>query len=108
MIDTHVHIAWHFGPDGRYQPRDDSPVNSLGYTLENAYVTLMAGFITVQSLGSQIDGDARNAITRGVLPGPRILTALHSGMSRSTRTISSRRSSISPSMRETQCQGAAN
>jgi imidazolonepropionase-like amidohydrolase len=20
LIDTHVHIAWHFGPDGRYQP----------------------------------------------------------------------------------------
>jgi imidazolonepropionase-like amidohydrolase len=76
MIDTHVHMAWHFGPDGRYQPRDDSPVTALGYTLENAYTTLMAGFTTVQSVGSPIDGDARNAINRGVLPGPRILTAL--------------------------------
>jgi imidazolonepropionase-like amidohydrolase len=76
LIDTHVHIAWHFGPDGRYQPRDDSQVAALGYTLENAYVTLMAGFTTVQSVGSPIDGDARDAINRGVLPGPRILTAL--------------------------------
>jgi len=76
LIDTHVHIAWHFGPDGRYQPRDDSPVTALGYALENAYATLMAGFTTVQSLGSPIDGDARNAINRGALPGPRILTAL--------------------------------
>ncbi len=76
LIDTHVHIAWHFGPDGRYQPRDDSQVTALGYTLENSYVTLMAGFTTVQSVGSPIDGDARNAINRGVLPGPRILTAL--------------------------------
>jgi imidazolonepropionase-like amidohydrolase len=76
LIDTHVHIAWHFGPDGRYQPRDDSPVTALGYTLENAYVTLMAGFTTVQSVGSPIDGPARDAINRGVLPGPRILTAL--------------------------------
>jgi imidazolonepropionase-like amidohydrolase len=76
MIDTHVHVAWHFGPDGRYQPRDDSQVTALGYTLENAYLTLMAGFTTVQSVGSPIDGDARNAINRGVLPGPRILTAL--------------------------------
>jgi imidazolonepropionase-like amidohydrolase len=76
LIDTHVHIAWHFGPDGRYQPRDDSPVTALGYTLENAYVTLMAGFTTVQSVGSAIDGPARDAINRGVLPGPRILTAL--------------------------------
>jgi imidazolonepropionase-like amidohydrolase len=76
LIDTHVHIAWHFGPDGRYQPRDDSQVTALGYTLENAYVTLMAGFTTVQSVGSPIDGPARDAINRGVLPGPRILTAL--------------------------------
>ncbi len=76
LIDTHVHIAWHFGPDGRYQPHDDSPANALGYTLENAYVTLMAGFTTVQSLGSSIDGAARDTIHRGVLPGPRILTAL--------------------------------
>src|ERR1700693_5370697 len=73
LIDTHVHIAWHFGPDGRYQPRDDSQVTALGYTLENAYVTLMAGFTTVQSVGSAIDGPARDAINRGVLPGPRIL-----------------------------------
>jgi len=76
LIDTHVHIAWHFGPDGRYQPRDESQVAALGYTLENAYVTLMAGFTTVQSVGSPIDGPARDAINRGVLPGPRILTAL--------------------------------
>jgi imidazolonepropionase-like amidohydrolase len=76
LIDTHVHIAWHFGPDGRYQPRDDSQVTALGYTLENAYVTLMAGFTTVQSVGSPIDGPARDAINRGILPGPRILTAL--------------------------------
>jgi imidazolonepropionase-like amidohydrolase len=76
LIDTHVHIAWHFGPDGRYQPRDDSQLTALSYALENAYVTLMAGFTTVQSVGSPIDGPARDAINRGVLPGPRILTAL--------------------------------
>ena len=76
MIDTHVHIAWHFGPDGRYQPRDDSPQTSLGYAMENAYVTLMSGFTTVQSVGSLIDKDLRDAINRGVLPGPRVLTSL--------------------------------
>src|SRR5258708_29107998 len=76
MIDTHVHIAWHFGPDGRYQPRDDSPQASLGYAMENAYVTLMGGITTVQSVGSPIDKDLRDAINRGVLPGPRVLTSL--------------------------------
>src|SRR5580700_3115238 len=76
MIDTHVHIAWHFGPDGRYQPRDTSQTAAMGYAVENAYVTLMGGFTTVQSVGSPIDGDLRAAINRGVLPGPRVLTSL--------------------------------
>jgi imidazolonepropionase-like amidohydrolase len=76
MIDTHVHIGWHFGPDGRYQPRDESQVAAMGYAMENAYVTLMGGFTTVQSVGSPIDGDLRSAIDRGALPGPRVLTSL--------------------------------
>ncbi len=76
MIDTHVHIGWHFGPDGRYQPRDSSQAAAMGYAMENAYVTLMAGFTTVQSVGSPIDGDLRAAINRGPLPGPRVLTSL--------------------------------
>jgi imidazolonepropionase-like amidohydrolase len=76
LIDTHVHLAWHFGPDGRFQPRAESSAASMGYTLENAYATLRAGFTTVQSLGDRVDKDARDAIARGVLPGPRILTCL--------------------------------
>jgi imidazolonepropionase-like amidohydrolase len=37
----------------------------------------MAGFTTIQSLGSPEDKDLRAAINSGMLPGPRILTALH-------------------------------
>jgi imidazolonepropionase-like amidohydrolase len=76
FIDTHVHLAWHFGPDGRFSQRDSSQASALGYTLENAYATLMGGFTTVQSVGNPVDADAREAINRGVLPGPRILTCL--------------------------------
>ena len=76
MIDTHVHIAWHLGPDGRYQPRDSSPATAMGYAMENAWVTLNAGFTTIQSVGSPIDKDLREAIHRGVLPGPRLLTSI--------------------------------
>ncbi len=76
MIDTHTHPSWHFGPDGRYQPRDTSPAEALGYAMENAYLTLMGGFTTIQSLGAPIDGDLRAAIQRGILPGPRLLTSL--------------------------------
>jgi imidazolonepropionase-like amidohydrolase len=76
MIDTHVHIGWHFGPDGRYQPRETSQASALGYAMENAYLTLMGGFTTVQSVGAPIDGEIRAAINRGILPGPRVLTSL--------------------------------
>lgn len=76
MIDTHVHLSWHFGADGRFTQSDSSPAQTLGYTLENAYVTLMAGFTTVQSVGAAIDAEARGAIARAVLPGPRILTSV--------------------------------
>ncbi len=77
MIDTHVHIAWHFGPNGKLdQRRAEPPAEAMGYTLENAYETLMGGFTTVQSVGSPIDAPARDAIARGVLPGTRILTSI--------------------------------
>ncbi|HEY2014775.1 MAG TPA: amidohydrolase family protein [Bryobacteraceae bacterium] len=76
LIDTHVHIAWHFGPDGRYMPRDSSPAGAMGYGLENAYVTLMGGFTTVQSVGSPIDVEIRDAINRGAFPGARVLTSV--------------------------------
>ena len=36
----------------------------------------MAGFTTVQSLGSSIDKDLREVLQRGVLPGPRLLTSI--------------------------------
>lgn len=76
FIDTHVHIGWHFGPGGRFQPRDDSPADAALFGAENAYVTLMAGFTTVQSVGAPSDKPLRDAIARGVIPGPRILTSL--------------------------------
>jgi len=76
FIDTHVHIAWHFGANGRFAPRDDSPAQTALYAAENAFATLTAGFTTVQSVGNAIDREVRDAIARGVLPGPRILTSL--------------------------------
>jgi imidazolonepropionase-like amidohydrolase len=79
LIDTHVHVGWHFDPDGRLHDDDDEPgeVSAL-YAAENAYALLMAGFTTVQSLGSDVDKHVRDAIGRGTLPGPRILTSLRS------------------------------
>jgi len=93
LIDTHVHIGWHFGPDGRYQPRETSPTSELGYAMENAYVTLMGGFTTVQSVGAPSDKDLRTAIARGVLPGPRLLTSLGS-INNPSMTVEQIRSAI--------------
>ena len=72
----HVHIGWHFGPNGRFEPRASTPAQDILYAAENAYLTLMAGFTTVQSPGQPGDVELREAIARGVLPGPRILTSI--------------------------------
>ena len=77
LIDTHVHLTAHFDADGRnHSDPDETPAQTILYAAENAYATLMAGFTTVQSLGSPEDLDLREAIARGTLPGPRVLTAL--------------------------------
>jgi imidazolonepropionase-like amidohydrolase len=78
-IDTHVHLNWHFGPDGRLASgRGETAQQSALYAAGNAYVTLMAGFTTVQSLGAPIEGSLRDAIAQGVVPGPRVLTSMGS------------------------------
>ena len=76
LIDVHSHIGWHFGPNGRFEPRAQTPAQDILYAAENAYLTLMAGFTTIQSPGQPGDVDLRDAIARGVLPGPRILTSI--------------------------------
>ncbi len=79
LIDTHVHVGWHFDPDGRLHSDDSEPKEvEVLYAAKNAYAMLMAGFTTVQSLGSPIDKPLRDAIDSGGLPGPRILTSLRS------------------------------
>ena len=76
-IDTHVHIGWHFDAAGRSsEGENERPEESMLYAVENAYRTLMGGITTVQSLGAPIDKPLRDAIARGVIPGPRILTAI--------------------------------
>jgi imidazolonepropionase-like amidohydrolase len=79
LIDSHVHLANHFGRDGRRFSGDgETAAQSILYSAENAYITLLAGFTTVQSIGSPSDVDLRDAIARGHLPGPRLLTSISS------------------------------
>ena len=73
-IDAHVHITWFFGKDGKLAGAD-APADEAAYAAaSNAWVTLMAGFTTVQNMGSPTT--MRDAIAKGMLPGPRILTAV--------------------------------
>lgn len=79
-IDTHVHIGWHFDAKGKSAPGEadskEPPAELALFAAENAYRTLLGGVTTVQSLGAPIDKTLREAINRGTLPGPRILTAI--------------------------------
>jgi imidazolonepropionase-like amidohydrolase len=75
-IDAHVHITWIFGKDGKNAGTDGTTQEDAYQAASNAWVTLMAGFTTVQSVGAPNDIPLRDAIAKGILPGPRILTAV--------------------------------
>ena len=74
-IDTHAHIFWHFD-NGRLAGKDEPPVRAMLHAADNAILTLNAGFTTIQSPGSPEDKDLREAIARGTIPAPRMLTSL--------------------------------
>ncbi len=75
-IDAHVHITWSFGKDGKNAGAGETTPEAAYRAASNAWVTLMAGFTTVQSVGSPTDVPLRDAIASGAVPGPRILTAV--------------------------------
>ena len=85
-IDAHVHITWSFGPDGRNAGQGGTRPEAAYGAASNAWLTLMAGFTTVQSVGSPADIPLRDAIAKGILPGPRILTAIEPLMGRGEQT----------------------
>ena len=74
-IDAHAHITWSFGPDGKNGGMDRTTPEAAYQSAANALATLMAGFTTIQSPGSPTDVPLRDAIARGSIPGPRILTS---------------------------------
>jgi imidazolonepropionase-like amidohydrolase len=75
LIDTHAHIMWHFD-NGRLAGAGEPPVQAMLHAVDNAIVTLDNGFTTIQSPGSPEDKYLRDAIARGIIPGPRIITSL--------------------------------
>ena len=80
LIDTHVHMGWYINEKQRLHRGDDGDSEQTA-TLNvagNAQRMLQAGFTTVQSVGGMEDKAVRDAINRGVIAGPRVLTSLGS------------------------------
>jgi imidazolonepropionase-like amidohydrolase len=75
-IDAHVHINWSFGKDGKNAGGEGTTPEAAYQAASNAWVTLMGGFTTVQSMGSPNDVLLRDAIAKDLLPGPRILAVV--------------------------------
>lgn len=75
-IDSHVHITWSFDQNGKNQGAGVTTPQATLAAAANAWATLMVGFTTVQSVGSPNDVPLRDAIAKGELAGPRILTAV--------------------------------
>jgi imidazolonepropionase-like amidohydrolase len=79
LIDTHVHISWHFNERGVIAQNDETAEEQEWAALQmasNAWKDLRAGFTTVQSVGAKSEKQVRDAIDRGDIPGPKLLTSL--------------------------------
>lgn len=84
-IDAHVHLTWSFGPDGKNLNEETLSTPEAAYrAASNAWQTLMAGFTTVQNVGSA--AALRDAIAKNQVPGPRILTGIEALAGRGEQT----------------------
>ena len=82
FIDAHTHLSDEFNPDyngdallSLQRPISEQAIRATA----NARKTVMAGFTTVRDVGSSdfIDVGLRNSINAGIVPGPRMLVAVH-------------------------------
>jgi imidazolonepropionase-like amidohydrolase len=80
LIDLHTHLTYEFHERAYMEP---FRLNEADFTLmavPRALATLEAGFTTIRELGDRYNVTValRDAIARGLVPGPRILTAAKS------------------------------
>ena len=77
FIDCHTHVTSQPGENFYDDQFRKSPIDSAVLAHLYARRTLEAGFTTIRDLGAgeYVDIALRNAITRGDIPGPRILAA---------------------------------
>jgi imidazolonepropionase-like amidohydrolase len=78
LVDAHVHLGWYINSRGALHRASDgdTPEQAILAGAGNAYTTLMAGVTTVQSVGGREDVPLREAIERGEIPGPRVLSSI--------------------------------
>lgn len=82
FIDVHTHLSSEFNPNynnAMLSSLQRTPTEQAIRATVNARKTLMAGFTTVRDVGSFdfVDVGLRNAINAHVVPGPRMLVAVH-------------------------------
>lgn len=81
LVDAHTHIFLHPYADtaSLNQERDESIIERTIRATNHCRAALLAGFTTYRDLGTESAGDAdihvRNAVNRGLIPGPRIFCA---------------------------------
>ena len=93
-IDTHVHLESHFDKTGRIAARSELAAEATLAMANNAWLTLMAGFTTVQSVGANAEAPLRDMIRDRGFPGPRVLTSLNPIQGDSTIPIDSLRAMV--------------
>ena len=76
LMDAHVHLDMEYVPKAERDMKLEPEYDAI-FATANALKTLNAGFTTVRNVG---DGgmqtiSLRNAINKGIVPGPRILTS---------------------------------
>jgi len=76
LIDSHVHLEHETGPNAQLLRFTMSAVEEAFQSTVYARTTLMAGFTTVRDVGGTgVNIALRNAINKGIVVGPRMLTA---------------------------------
>lgn len=81
FVDAHTHILLHAYSEASSlnQMRDESIVERVIRATNHCRTALLAGYTTYRDLGTEGAGDAdvhiRDAINRGIIPGPRIFCA---------------------------------
>lgn len=78
LIDSHVHILGELGPRSKLEDVSLSEADRAVAGTVYAHRTLLAGFTTIRDVGAtEVNAvfAVRDAIARGMIPGPRLLVA---------------------------------